>query len=159
MVGKSLKDKRQQKAIEELFDKADANGNGRISVHEYVRIFSEHGITLNQEEVSKVSGLANDEGEIAKDEFVNYAKHSEYFRNQMDRTDGDSMAAKREAMAKAERAFKLFDKDNDGFITKKEFQQISKKLNREQIDAVFTKFDKDGDGVLSFEEFRKMLHK
>ena len=39
MVGKSLKDKRQQKAIEELFDKADYNKNGRISIHEYADLF------------------------------------------------------------------------------------------------------------------------
>ena len=159
VVGKSLKDRRQQKAIEELFDRADRNGNGRISVNEYVRIFSEHGIQMNDEEVGKVTGLANEDGEITKEDFVNYAKHSEFFKNQLDRTDGDSMAAKREAVAKAERAFKLFDKDNDGYITKDEFQKISKKLNREQIEAVFNKFDKDGDGVLSFEEFRKMLNK
>ena len=42
------------------------------------------------------------------------------------------MASKREAVAKAERAFKLFDKDNDGYITKEEFQKISKKLNKQQ---------------------------
>ena len=67
------------------------------------------------------------------------------------------MANKEEAIAKAERAFKLFDKDNDGYITKEEFAKISKKLNREQVEAVFNKFDKDGDGVLSFDEFRSML--
>ena len=49
-----------------------------------------------------------------------------------DKTDHDSMASKREAVAKAERAFKLFDKDNDGYITKEEFQKISKKLNKQQ---------------------------
>ena len=43
------------------------------------------------------------------------------------------MASKREAVEKAERAFKLFDKDNDGFITKDEFQKISKKLSRDQV--------------------------
>ena len=46
MVGKSLKDRRQNKAIEDLFDKADKNGNGKISVEEYVNIFSDHGIQL-----------------------------------------------------------------------------------------------------------------
>ena len=51
----------------------------------------------------------------------------------LDKSDGDSMASKREAVAKAERAFKIFDKDNDGFITKEEFQKISKKLNKEQV--------------------------
>ena len=51
----------------------------------------------------------------------------------LDKSDGDSMASKREGIAKAERAFKLFDKDNDGYITKEEFQKISKKLNKEQV--------------------------
>ena len=78
---------------------------------------------------------------------------------QMDKTDGDSVTAKKEAIAKAERAFNIFDKDNDGYITKDEFAKMSKKLNKDQIEAVFSKFDKDGDGVLSFEEFKKMLNK
>ena len=47
VIGKSLKDRRQTKAIEELFDKADKNGNGKISVEEYVQIFAEHGIELS----------------------------------------------------------------------------------------------------------------
>ena len=104
-----------------------------------------------------MSSLANDDGEVTKDEFLNYAKHSDFFKSQMDKSSSDSMAAKQEAIAKAERAFKLFDKDNDGYITKDEFAKISKKLNKEQVEAVFHKFDKDGDGVLSFEEFRTML--
>ena len=159
MIGKSLKDRRQTKAIEDLFDKADKNGNGRISVDEYVHIFSDHGIELSPEEVEKVSHLANEDGEVTKDEFLNYAKHSDFFKSQMDKNSSDSVAAKQEAVAKAERAFKLFDKDNDGFISKEEFAKISKKLNREQVEAVFNKFDKDGDGELSFEEFKKMLNK
>ena len=48
----------------------------------------------------------------------------------LDKNDSDSMASKRDAVSKAERAFKLFDKDNDGFITIEEFQQISKKQLR-----------------------------
>merc|ERR1712021_294025 len=113
MIGKSLKDRRQTKAVEELFDKADKNGNGRISVSEYAQIFSDHGIQLSPEEVEKVSSIANNDGEVTKEEFLNYARHSEFFKTQMDKTDSDSMAHKQEAIAKAERAFKLFDKDND----------------------------------------------
>ena len=54
VIGKSLKDRRQTKAVEELFDKADKNGNGKISIEEYVQIFAEHGIELSPEEVGKV---------------------------------------------------------------------------------------------------------
>ena len=135
MIGKSLKDRRQTKAIEDLFDKADKNGNGRISVEEYVQIFSEHGIQLSQDEVDKVSSLANDDGEVTKDEFLNYAKHSDFFKSQMDKNSSDSMAAKQEAIAKAERAFKLFDKDNDGYITKQEMLTSTKKLTQKQVKA------------------------
>lgn len=159
MVGKSLKDRRQNKAIEDLFDKADKNGNGKISVEEYVHIFSDHGIQLSPGEVEKVAAIADEDGEVTREEFMNYAKRSEFFKGQLDKNTADSVAAKQEAIAKAERAFKVFDKDNDGFITKEEFAKISKKLNKDQVDAVFNKFDKDGDGVLSFEEFRKMLNK
>ena len=63
-------------------------------------VYSEHGIQLTPEEVSKATALANDDGEITREEFVNYAKHSEFFKNQLDRTDSDSMAAKRESIAK-----------------------------------------------------------
>uniref|UniRef100_A0A0K2TNY7 EF-hand domain-containing protein n=1 Tax=Lepeophtheirus salmonis TaxID=72036 RepID=A0A0K2TNY7_LEPSM len=159
LIGKSLKDRRQIKAIEELFNKADKNGNGKIFVSDYIHIFTDHGIELKEEEIEKVSGLANEDGEIVRDEFISYAKNSDFFKSQMDKNDADSVISKQEAIAKAERAFKLFDKDNDGFITKDEFQKISKKLSKDQIEAVFSKFDKDGDGVLSFEEFRKMLNK
>ena len=59
----------------------------------------------------------------------------------------------------AEIAFKLYDKDRDGFITKSEMEKISKNLSKEQIDKVFARFDADGDGRLSYAEFRKMMNK
>jgi len=65
MIGKSLKDRRQTKAVEELFDKADKNGNGRISVSEYAQIFSDHGIQLSPEEVEKIYENCFDDSLIA----------------------------------------------------------------------------------------------
>ena len=51
------------------------------------------------------------------------------------------MASKREAVAKAERAFKIFDKDHDGYITKEEFTKISKKLNKQQVERLLLHSD------------------
>ena len=65
---------------------------------------------------------------MTKEEFLNYARHSEFFKTQMDKTDSDSMAHKQEAIAKAERAFKLFDKDNDGYLS-----CFQNKFHRERI--------------------------
>ena len=66
-----------------------------------------------------------------------------------------------------ELAFKLYDKDKDGFITKSEMSKVSKRLSKEQVDKVmimitiimiiitnkkqaFTKFDADGNGKLDY---------
>ena len=60
----------------------DKNGNGRISVREYVKIFSEHGIAVAEDEVRKISELANENGDVTKDDFLHYAKTSDFFRSQ-----------------------------------------------------------------------------
>merc|ERR1712018_535937 len=53
-----------------------------------------------------------------------------------------------------ELAFKLYDKDKDGFITKSEMSKVSKRLSKEQVDKAFTKFDADGNGKLDYDEFK-----
>ena len=58
-----------------------------------------------------------------------------------------------------ELAFKLYDEDKDGYITKTEMEKLSKNLTKEQIEKVFARFDADGDGRLSYSEFRKMMMK
>ena len=110
----------------------------------------------SSEEIKNVAALADENGEVSKEEFVEYANNSEFFHKRLDRNNPNSIAAKE---AKATSAFKAFDKDNDGFITKEEFARISKKLNKDQVDAVFKKFDRDQDGVLSLQEFQKMFKK
>merc|ERR1712154_269616 len=58
-----------------------------------------------------------------------------------------------------ELAFKLYDEDKDGYITKTELEkgELSKNLTKEQIEKVFARFDADGDGRLSYSEFKKMI--
>ena len=46
LLHKELKDKRQIEAIEDLFHKADKNYHGKISISDYIEIFSTHGIPL-----------------------------------------------------------------------------------------------------------------
>jgi Ca2+-binding EF-hand superfamily protein len=41
-----------------------------------------------------------------------------------------------EKQDKAEMAFKLYDKDKDGYITKAEMTKLSKTLTKDQIDKV-----------------------
>ena len=54
-------------------------------------------------------------------------------------------------------AFKMFDLDHDGYITKEEFGKIASKMNKRQVDAVYAKFDTNKDGRLGVEEFGKLV--
>jgi Ca2+-binding EF-hand superfamily protein len=58
-----------------------------------------------------------------------------------------------------EKAWKLFDKNGDGKLTKTEFRWMTDKkiLTDRQIDLMFSKCDSNGDGVLDFDEFKDMI--
>ena len=58
---------------------------------------------------------------ISKEEFIGEAGASPTSSKKMD------------ADAKAEIAFKAFDKNHDGFVTKSEMMKVSKKLTKEQV--------------------------
>ena len=77
----------------------------------------------------------------------------------MEDVNNEATKPKPDTSRQAEIAFRLYDKDKDGYITKNEMEKLSKNLSKEQIDKVFARFDADGDGKLSYAEFRKMMNK
>lgn len=67
---------------------------------------------------------------------------------------------------KALRAFKIFDLNDNGFITKEEFIEVlglmtGKHTSKEEltvmVDQIFLETDKNNDGKLGFEDFRSSL--
>ncbi len=59
----------------------------------------------------------------------------------MDDSKGDSDRHHKphDTTKQAELAFKLYDKDRDGYITKGEMEKLSKTLTKEQIEKVFAR--------------------
>ncbi|XP_023332417.1 calmodulin [Eurytemora carolleeae] len=145
MVKKS-KINREQHALEEAFERADKNGDGRLSIEEYYDILKSHSISTTQSEILHLLDIADkdNDGFITKDEFI----HGQAKEN-------DLIAAQE----KARLAFNFIDKNRDGYITKNEMLATIKKLTTHQVDAVFYRNDHDGDGKLSQEEFTNMMIK
>ena len=60
-------------------------------------------------------------------------------------------------------AFKVFDKDGDGYIDSSELKSIMESLGEnnteEQILEMIRSADSNGDGKIDFEEFKKMMSK
>ena len=58
-------------------------------------------------------------------------------------------------------AFKVFDKDGNGFISAAELRHVmtnlGEKLNEEEVDEMIREADQDGDGQVNYEEFVKMM--
>ena len=69
--------------------------------------------------------------QVCKGDFINYCRKSEMFAS-LDKNK-DKVVSDIEVTSKAHLAFKALDKNQDGFISKKEFSKISKNLTKEQV--------------------------
>ena len=58
-------------------------------------------------------------------------------------------------------AFKVFDKDGNGFISAEELRHVMTDLDQtitdEEVDEMIREADIDGDGQINYEEFAKMM--
>ena len=61
---------------------------------------------------------------------------------------------------KLQQAFRMFDKDNSGFISSDEIKEIlgfGKTLSEEAVNDIIKQVDENGDGQISFDEFSTMM--
>lgn len=60
-------------------------------------------------------------------------------------------------------AFKLFDKDDSGFVTPQEIREVlsaqENRVPQDIIDVIIKQVDQNGDGEISLDEFVEMMHK
>lgn len=58
-------------------------------------------------------------------------------------------------------AFRLFDKDGDGFISPAELKTVmlnlGEKLTNEEVEEMIKEADSDKDGMVNYEEFARMM--
>jgi len=177
-VMKAASSRRAEKALKEILDKADDDANGRVRLKDFVHILDVNDVKMEEDEMESFMRLVDDNGEISKHDLIIQTKQSSFWSGHLDlknapcshstkvevmngspkkpkkKVDGMNKA---ERSAKADTAFKLFDRNKDGFITREEFVKASKNLTREQIELVFQRFDANKDGKLSRAEFQRLM--
>jgi len=139
----------QHAEFKEAFQEFDKDGSGAISAKELLGVMRAMGQNPTEDEVLSLMMEADldHNGTIEFPEFLQLMKEK-YGRD-------DQEADLREA-------FKIFDRDKDGFINVGEFKTVSALLgnnlmSNEEIEAMVKKADLDGNGKLDYAEFGQML--
>jgi len=134
--------------FKEAFDEFDKDGSGTISTKELLGVMRSMGQNPTEDELLALVMEVdlNGDGTIDFPEFLEMMKQK-------------SSEADQEADLKE--AFKIFDRDKDGFIDMKELKKVANMLgatlSKEEVDEFMREADIDGNGKLDYDEFVKMM--
>lgn len=129
-----------------LFDK---DGNGEISIAELGRVMRALGRNPTQLQLQEMINEidSNASGTV---EFPEFCKLMSKQLETEDVVEDDLV-----------KAFKVFDKDGNGFIDSRELKDIMKGLGEvmtdKDIEVMISEADIDGDGKLNYQEFAKQM--
>ncbi|VDD75087.1 unnamed protein product [Mesocestoides corti] len=129
--------------LREIFDCFDTDGNGTISKEEFSKILSVVSLETSSVQLKLLMSHAdiNGDGQIAFDEFV------ECF--------GAKELTSTPDVGTLYETFRIFDKDDDGYITPKELQavltQMGVTVSEYEAADILSEADRDGDGRVTFD--------
>ncbi|XP_052196105.1 probable calcium-binding protein CML23 [Diospyros lotus] len=136
--------------VAKVFNRFDANGDGKISAAEMTAVLGALGSGMSAEEVRGVMAEIDRDG----DGFVDLREFADFHSKALECDDGSANKELRDA-------FDVYDRDGNGLISATELHTVLKSLGekcslkdcRQMISSV----DMDGDGCVNFEEFQKMM--
>ncbi|KAH9313841.1 hypothetical protein KI387_022468, partial [Taxus chinensis] len=139
-----------------MFDTMDENGDGRLTLRELSFFLNKLGICLTEDELNcLVMGVSSSEdGSLTFDEFVGL--YQSVVEGSIEEDDDDLMEA-----------FKIYDLNEDGYISSPELEQVLCRLGLmerggdyvEECRKMISRYDSNSDGVIDFSEFKNMMRK
>ncbi|XP_054716092.1 calcium-binding protein E63-1-like isoform X3 [Uloborus diversus] len=142
----------QVKELKTAFCMLDKNQDGRVNLSEMKMMLSNLGIKIEDCVVEALISQASerDDGLVSEEEFLGWMASQEEIGGQEDDIMEDLLAA-----------FRVFDKDGNGYITKDELKMamdiIGEPVTEVQLDEMLKATDIDHDGRINYEEFVKIL--
>lgn len=139
----------QKLELKEAFDEFDKDGSGTITTKELLPVLRSIGQNPSEDEILSlvIEYDVNGDGTIDFDEFVEMMTKQNL--ENVDQT------------AEIKEAFKMFDRDGNGYIDMKELRmvitRIGQPLTAEDADELMQGADLDGNGKLDYNEFARMI--
>ncbi|KAK6152230.1 hypothetical protein DH2020_014865 [Rehmannia glutinosa] len=136
--------------VRQVFERFDANKDGKISADELGGVLNALGSDTSAEEVARMM----QEIDADKDGYINLQEFAAFCNK-------DSDDPHKSADKELREAFELYDQDQNGKISAAELHKILTRLgehcSEQDCAGMIKTVDSDGDGYVSFEEFRKMM--
>eukprot|EP00091_Calanus_sinicus_P024289 TRINITY_DN8619_c0_g1_i1.p1 TRINITY_DN8619_c0_g1~~TRINITY_DN8619_c0_g1_i1.p1 ORF type:complete len:167 (-),score=90.13 TRINITY_DN8619_c0_g1_i1:25-480(-) len=135
--------------FKEAFDQFDKDGSGTISNKELLGVMRSMGQNPTEDELQALvmEVDVNGDGTIDFEEFLGMMEKSNK------EGEGEESGIKE--------AFKIFDRDGNGYIDVKELKKVvsmlGTMLSKEEVDDFMREADVDGNGKLDYDEFVNMM--
>ncbi|XP_073843085.1 ecdysone-induced protein 63F 1 isoform X2 [Musca autumnalis] len=181
MLGTALLGKRTPKSVKKkpftevelsdlrtAFDLLDRNRDGRVTANELQFMLKNLGINVRDEIINDLIREASHSGNglINEAEFLQWVGRIQALRDeQHQQQQQEENASKPDELDDVTQdliaAFRVFDRDGNGFITRDELQtameMIGEPLTETQLTQLLAIADLDQDGRIDYEEFTKLL--
>ena len=135
--------------FKEAFSLFDKDGDGTITTKELGTVMRSLGQNPTESELTDMVNEVDADG----DGTIDFSEFITMMAKKMKETDSDE---------EIREAFKVFDKDGNGFISVTEPRQVmnslGEKLTEEEVDEMMREADTDGDGQVNYEEFVAMMN-
>ncbi|CAN1131853.1 Calmodulin-like protein 8 [Linum perenne] len=145
MEAAMLEDQIQE--FREAFCLIDANGDGFITVEELAMLIRRVDGHPKKQEVRDMISETDFLGIGA----MNFGDFLNVMAGKMQENIGDEL----------KEAFKVFDRDQDGFISPNELREVmmdlGEKLTEAEAEQMIREADSDGDGKVNYDEFATMM--
>ncbi|XP_071160670.1 calmodulin-like isoform X1 [Mytilus edulis] len=134
--------------FKEVFELFDKDGDGTITIKELDTVMRSLGQNPTENEVKEMVQKVDTDGN-GTIEFPEFLQMATDMMKSVDLAD------------EVRDAFRLFDKNGDGYVTASELKTIlsnnGEKISDEELDAMVKDADVDGDGKINYQEFVSML--
>ncbi|KAJ3643228.1 hypothetical protein Zmor_025952 [Zophobas morio] len=137
--------------LQKAFDTFDVEKKGSIGTVMIGTILSMLGVHTTEKLLDEIIAEvdADGSGELEFEEFITLASRF------MAEEDAEAM------QSELKEAFRLYDKEGNGYITTATLKEILKELDNnlsnEELDGIITEIDTDGSGTVDYDEFMEVM--
>ena len=147
MVDKLTDEQREE--FKEAFSLFDKDGDGCISTEELGTVMRSLGQNPTEAELQDMINEIDEDGNGT-------VEFNEFLVMMVKKSDPNA-----DKEQELKEAFRVFDKNGDGFISAEELKLVMSRLGEEltdqELEEMISEADKDGDKQVNFEEFKMMM--